>query len=167
MINYSIAMKLNPQKRNEPKKAYAYAQCTEKMDINRFSEHIASHGSVYSRADIAAVLTLAVDCMREQLLNGVRIELGDLGDFSISLKSTGAETAELFNPAVNITKVSVSWQPGERFANLMEDAVFNVVPSRKVAQQVLKAIKAGETTVDFNADDAAASGTDDSETAGA
>ena len=61
------------------------------MDINRFAEHIASHGCVYKRADIVALLTMAVDCMREQLLGGHKIQLGDLGDFSISINSIGAE----------------------------------------------------------------------------
>ena len=51
------------------------------MDINRFAEHIASHGCVYKRADIVAILTMAVDCMREQLLGGQKIQLGDLGGF--------------------------------------------------------------------------------------
>ena len=42
------------------KKAYASAQYAEVMDINRFAEHIASHGCVYKRADIVAILTMAV-----------------------------------------------------------------------------------------------------------
>ena len=63
------------------KKAYASAQYAEVMDINRFAEHIASHGCVYKRADIVAILTMAVDCMREQLLAGQKIQLGDLGGF--------------------------------------------------------------------------------------
>ena len=32
--------------------------------------------------------------MREQLLEGKKIRLGELGDFSLSLSSKGAETAE-------------------------------------------------------------------------
>ena len=71
MINCSIVMRINPLKKEEPKKAYACAQSTKKMDINQFAEHIATHGCVYSRADIAAILTMAVDCMRENLLDGV------------------------------------------------------------------------------------------------
>nr|WP_303255606.1 hypothetical protein [uncultured Prevotella sp.] len=34
---------------------------------------------------------MTVDCMREQLLEGKKIRLGDLGDFSIVLSSKGAE----------------------------------------------------------------------------
>lgn len=99
--------------------------------------------------DIAAILTMAVDCMRENLLDGVLIKLGDLGDFTPALKSIGAETAADFKTDTHIVGVSVNWTPGERFANLLNEATFNVVPSRKTARKLLKAIKAGETTVDL------------------
>ena len=93
MVNYSIVMRGNPMDADAAKKAYASAQYSEVMDINRFAEHIASHGCVYKRADIVAILTMAVDCMREQLLAGQKIQLGDLGDFSVGINSQGAEPA--------------------------------------------------------------------------
>lgn len=150
MINCSIVMRGNPMDKQTPKKAYACVQTTETMDINEFSEHIANHGCVYSRADIVAILTMAVDCMRENLLKGVRIKLGDLGYFYPSLKSSGAESVAEFRTDVNITGVSVNWTPGERFANMLSDATFNVVPSRKISRKLLKAIKAGDTQLDFS-----------------
>lgn len=85
MINCSIVMRVNPLDKEAPKKAYACAQSTKTMDINQFAEHISTHGCVYSRADIAAILTMAVDCMRENILEGVLIKLGDLGDFSAAI----------------------------------------------------------------------------------
>ena len=75
---------------------FATAQYTEVMTIEKFARHIADHGTTYSRADIMAILYMAVDCMREQLLEGKKIRLGELGDFSLSLSSKGAETAEKF-----------------------------------------------------------------------
>lgn len=61
-------MRSNPMDADAAKKAYASAQYSEVMDINRFAEHIASHGCVYKRADIVAILTMAVDCMRESVI---------------------------------------------------------------------------------------------------
>ena len=49
-----------------------------------------------NQADISAILYMTVDCMREQLLEGKKIRLGDLGDFSILLSSKGAEDADKF-----------------------------------------------------------------------
>ena len=121
MINYSIVMRGNPTDKTVAKKAYASAQYSEVMDINRFAEHIASHGCVYKRSDIVAILTMSVDCMREQLLAGQKIQLGDLGSFYISINSIGAASAK----------------------------EFNLVATRSAARAVVKALKAGKTTVDL------------------
>ena len=132
----------------EKQNAYAIAQYADVMTIEKFAKHISTHGCVYSRADISAILYMAVDCMREQLLEGKKIRLGDLGDFSVSLSSKGAETADKFS-AQNITGVNVVWDCGQEFKNLIADAEFNLVASRSAQAAVLKAIKAGETTVDL------------------
>ena len=137
---------------SEVQNAFAVAQYTDVMTIEKFARHIASHGCVYSRADISAILYLAVDCMREQLLEGKKIRLGDLGDFSVSISSKGAETADKFS-AQNITGVNVVWDCGQEFKNLIADAEFNLVASRSAQAAVLKAIKAGQTTVDLTSPD--------------
>ena len=178
MINYSIVMRsvnanlleinqaksrINQAKKDgkEPEKkdtdlvktekqnAFAISQYTDVMTIEKFAKHITSHGSVYSRADISAILYMAVDCMREMLLEGKKIRLGDLGDFSILLASKGAETADKFT-AQNITNVKVQWEPGQQFKNLLDDAEFNLVASRSAQAAVIKAIKEGKTNVDLN-----------------
>ena len=178
MINYSIVMRsvnanlleinqaksrINQAKKDgkEPEKkdtdlvktekqnAFAISQYTDVMTIEKFAKHITSHGSVYSRADISAILYMAVDCMREMLLEGKKIRLGDLGDFSLLLASKGAETADKFT-AQNITNVKVQWEPGQQFKNLLDDAEFNLVASRSAQAAVIKAIREGKTNVDLN-----------------
>ena len=136
--------------KTEKQNAFAISQYTDVMTIEKFAKHITSHGSVYSRADISAILYMAVDCMREMLLEGKKIRLGDLGDFSLLLGSKGAETADKFT-AQNITQVKVQWEPGKEFKNLLDDAEFNLVASRSAQAAVLKAIKEGKTNVDLNA----------------
>ena len=135
--------------KTEKQNAFAISQYTDVMTIEKFAKHITSHGSVYSRADISAILYMAVDCMREMLLEGKKIRLGDLGDFSLLLSSKGAETADKFT-AQNITQVKVQWEPGKEFKNLLDDAEFNLVASRSAQAAVLKAIKEGKTNVDLN-----------------
>ena len=179
MINYSIVMRSvnanlleinqaksrinqakqegkNPEQKDldlvktEKQNAFAISQYTDVMTIEKFAKHITSHGSVYSRADISAILYMAVDCMREMLLEGKKIRLGDLGDFSVLLGSQGAESADKFT-AQNINQVKVQWEPGKEFKNLLDDAEFNLVASRSAQAAVLKAIKEGKTSVDLNA----------------
>jgi predicted transposase/invertase (TIGR01784 family) len=55
MINYSISLRANPSDQDAPKKAYANAQYSEIMTLDKFAEHISTHGSKYNRADIQAV----------------------------------------------------------------------------------------------------------------
>ena len=136
--------------KTEKQNAFAVSQYTDIMTIEKFAKHITSHGSVYSRADISAILYMAVDCMREMLLEGKKIRLGDLGDFSVLLTSKGAEDADKFT-AQNITDVKVQWEPGQQFKTLRDDAEFNLVASRSAQAAVIKAIKEGKTNVDLNA----------------
>ena len=135
--------------KTEKKNAFAVSQYSDVMTIEKFAKHISSHGSVYSRADISAILYITVDCMREQLLEGKKIRLGDLGDFSILLSSKGAEDADKFT-AQNITDVKVQWEPGAEFKNLIADAEFNLVASRSAQAAVIKAIKEGKANVDIS-----------------
>ena len=147
MLDYSVSARYNPMEKNEPAKYYASAQTNSVMNLNQFAKHIATHGSVYRRADIAAVLTMAVDCLREMLLNGTKVQLGDLGNFYVTFSSEGALTANEFNPDIHIKKVNVNWERGIDFLNLKEDATFNQVAIRSVQKKVLKAVKNGESSV--------------------
>ena len=133
----------------EERRAFAVAQYAEVMTIEKFAKHIATHGCVYSRADISAILYMAVDCMRELLLDGKKVRLGDLGDFSVSLSSRGVADAQSFT-AQNITDVKVVWDAGGEFKTLLADAEFNLVASRAAQAKVIKAIKAGENSVDLS-----------------
>ena len=113
------------------------------IEINQAKSRInqaKKEGKTPQPADLAAILYLTVDCMREQLLEGKKIRLGDLGDFSISLSSKGVEDPNAFN-AQNITGVKVIWEPG---------AEFNLVASRDAQAAVIKAIKQGKDNVDIS-----------------
>ena len=106
----------------EVQNAYAIAQYADVMTIEKFARHISTHGCVYSRADISAILYMAVDCMREQLLMGNKVCLGDMGSFFVTINCKGADSLEDFNSGVNIKKVNVNWERGRNFKNLIEDA---------------------------------------------
>ena len=149
MIDYSVSGRINPKEKEMPPKYYASAQTNKIVSLDDFSRHIASHGCVYKRADIAAVLTMAVDCLREMLLNGYKIEMGDLGSFYISFSSEGTLTAKDFNPIHNIKSVNVNWQRGIDFLNMKEDAEFNLVAIRAVQKKVIKAVKNGDEVINL------------------
>lgn len=142
MINYSIAMMGNPAKPDDPKKAYGVAQYTEKMTLDKFSEHISEHNNVYDAEDVQAILGKAVKCLREMLLAGKKVELGKLGEFYVTLQGKGTETASKYNPDICVEKVNVVWVPGKSFENLKENAVFNIVANRDEQRAAIRRAKA-------------------------
>lgn len=147
MMDYSVSARPNPLDKNDPPRYYAFAQSSQVMNIDEFAKHIATHGCVYKRADIAAVLTMAVDCLREMLLNGVKVQLGDLGSFYVTFSSEGTLSAGEFNPDIHIKSVNVNWERGTEFLNLKEEAKYNLVAIRAVQKKVLKAVKNGESVI--------------------
>lgn len=152
MINVSIGARPNPRDKEAAPKFYASPQVSENVSMSEFCKHIASHGSVYGRADVQSVLTQAVDCMREMLLDGKKVMLGDLGDFYIGISSKGTIASDDFNPSYHIKSVHVNWTPGVSFLDLKEDAVFRIVSNRRAQRLLLKAVTNGETTVDLSKD---------------
>ena len=148
MINYSIAImgtKPGTKKADITEtKAYAAAQMHECLSFDDFCQHIADHNSPFSKGTVKGVLTDAVACIREQLLGGNKVRLGELGNFHVELKSEGAVTTEDFS-AQNIKEVNVRWTPGENFRNLRQDAEFQLVPSRAAQTDDIKVVKNTET----------------------
>ena len=139
----------NQMNKEEAPKAYAKAQVKEVMTFRQFVAHIAEHGG-HKRGQVKGVLSDMCSCLVEQLLEGKKILLDDLGNFWISLTSMGAENCEAFT-SKNITGVKIIFTPGEDFENLLGRAEFNLVASRFAQAATLKAEKAGETTVDLTA----------------
>lgn len=138
--------------KTEQQKVFAVAQYAEVMDLSKFAKHISTHGCVYGHADINAALNIAVDHIREELLEGKKIRLGALGDFYITLSSNGVADASTFT-AQNITDVKVQWEPGPDFKNLINEAEFNLVAPRSAQAKLIKAVKEGKDSVDLTSPD--------------
>lgn len=141
MIKFSTVLRGNPGDPDMPKRAYATAQISEVVSIDRFAQHISEHHSKYGKGDIYCILIEMVSCMREQLLLGNKIQLGELGAFSVSLNCKGAKSLDEFTTN-NIRRVKVNWSVGDRFKDLIKDAVFEEVATRKEQAELLKERKA-------------------------
>lgn len=150
MIDYSVYMMTPTYSKDETPKAYAKNQVSEIWSLEKFAKHISDHNGVYSRGTVKGVLSDMCECLVEQLLNGNKIQLGELGTFGISISSEGAESIEKFT-SKNIKAVNILFTPGADFENLIDRAEFNPVASRIAQKATLKAEKAGEATVDLEA----------------
>ena len=120
-IKYSLSARpINPSDEKSKKLVYPMAQYNELVDLNEFAQHIHDHGSPFTRDVIQGVLTAAVDCLREQLIAGNKVNFGDLGSFHVTLRSDGVERAEDFNPNTHVKSVEVNWNRSKFFENLKD-----------------------------------------------
>ena len=72
---------------------YARTTPDKVVDFNALVEHMGEHNIAYSRGVISGVLTDMLDCVKELVLDGKSVRLGDLGLFSVGLTTDGAATA--------------------------------------------------------------------------
>lgn len=150
MINYSVYKQPNPADETAEPKAYAKAQMTELIPFDALVNHLADHNGVFSRGTVKGVIADACSCIVELLLDGKKVQFGELGDFWISLSSNGTDTIESFT-SKNIKAVNIIFTPGEDFENLVGRAKFNLVSSRVAQAATLKVEKTGGTVVDLEA----------------
>lgn len=148
MINYSVFMMLNQLMKDGKEKAYAKAQVKEVMTFQKFVQHIADHNGVYSRGTVKGVISDMCECLVEQLLEGKKVQLGELGNFWVSLSCEGADSIDKFTQD-KIKAVNIIFTPGNDFENLIGKAEFNLVSSRIAQAATLKAEKTGASTVDL------------------
>lgn len=78
-------------------KWYARAVQDRTVDFEDFVTHMSEHNSPYSRGVIHGVLTDMLDCLKELVLDGKSVRLGDLGLFSVGISTKPADTAEAWN----------------------------------------------------------------------
>ena len=140
-IPYSLTLRqVQPGEPEMGNKTFPVAQYAQNLDMKAMAQHMASHGSKYHKGDIIAVATQLVDCIREQLLLGNRVNLGDLGTFYVSLKADAADNAEKFSTSL-IKDVNVRWSPSIQFKSLINEATFTYVGTREAQAEARKAEK--------------------------
>lgn len=68
---------------------YANVVTDREMNFEEFVDHISAHNSPYSRGTVHGVMMDMLGCMKELILDGKSVRLGDLGLFSIGISSRG------------------------------------------------------------------------------
>ena len=150
MIDYAVAMLSNI--RTGEKKAYAFLQSRGTLSIDEIADHLVSHGCNYDRGDVIAIITKLVNCSKELMLDGYRIELGDLGKLYLTCQSEGAVSKEKFTRA-NIKSINVKFSASKLYDDLLQRVSLHKAPTRKAAAAALEAELSGLTTADWSADD--------------
>ncbi len=138
-ILYSLVSKTSqPGMKDAPQKVYAVAQYSSVLKSEELMKIVAKHFSVADRATVLSVISSLVDCLREQLLDGKRVEFGDLGTFYCVINSEGLEKEKDFHARRNIKGLTVNWRPSKYFRNLGKEAKYRRVPPRVLMQKMRK-----------------------------
>ena len=99
---------------------YALAVNTRRVDFDDLCDEIAETCTLTS-ADIKAVLDRVIWAMVSHLKNSELVQFGDLGNFRISVGSTGSATPEEFSASM-LRKPKVVFHPGRRWCSIRASA---------------------------------------------
>ena len=72
-------------------KLYARVSYKQTMDLHDMAHHMAEHNTAFSEGLIVGVLTDFVKCVREMVLNGNTVKVGNLAIFKATVESNGLE----------------------------------------------------------------------------
>lgn len=121
-------------------KFYGFAQASMVMNLEDFTEHLESHNSKYDSGDYKAMLNQAGKCLKEMLLEGRKVCLGELGSFSLNLHCKPSDYYDEFT-AANITDVKTRWEPSTMLKNLKNVCKFQKVETLKDQAELTKSIR--------------------------
>ena len=98
-------------------KWYGRVASTKTMTYQELCKHMSEHNSVYGEDVCLGVANKLQSCMLEQLLEGKKVQFGELGVFYLSVKSTGADKEGDFNLGVNIQGLFLCFAPSRTDVN--------------------------------------------------
>ena len=98
-------------------KWYGRVATTKTMTYQELCKHMSEHNSVYGEDVCLGVANKLQSCMLEQLLEGKKVQFGELGVFYLSVKSTGANKEEDFSLGVNINGLFLCFAPSRTDVN--------------------------------------------------
>ncbi len=98
-------------------KWYGRVVSTKTMSYQELCKHMSEHNSVYGEDVCLGVANKLQNCMLEQLLEGKKVQFGELGTFYLSVKSTGTSKESDFNLGVNIQGLFLCFAPSRTDVN--------------------------------------------------
>lgn len=87
------------------------------MEFDALVEHMSEHNSPYTVGVISGVLKDMLKCVKELVLDGKNVRLGDLGLFSVGIKSKGAVTSKDWKADTHIKGVKLNVRNTKSWSN--------------------------------------------------
>ena len=113
---YNIYKNQNSTSKNYGQ-SYARVVTTKTMSYQELCRHMSEHNSIYGEDVCLGVANKLQSCILEQLLEGKKVQFGELGTFYLAVKSTGANSEDDFSVATNIKGLYLRFAPSRTDVN--------------------------------------------------
>ena len=98
-------------------KWYGRVVSTKTMSYQELCKHMSEHNSIFGEDVCLGVANKLQSCILEQLLEGKKVQFGELGTFYLSVKSTGADSEGDFNLGTSIRGLFLCFAPSRTDVN--------------------------------------------------
>ena len=99
------------------KKWYGHVVTTKTMTYQELCKHMSEHNSIYGEDVCLGIANKLQNCILEQLLEGKKVQFGELGTFYLSVKSVGSEKENDFSLGINIRGLYLCFAPSRTDVN--------------------------------------------------
>jgi predicted histone-like DNA-binding protein len=117
-VLYTSVKRNNLRDKTKPAKYYAMVHHSARASLTTLAERLAQM-SALSKGDVNSVLTNLIDVICEKLRNGNIVELGNLGNMYIGVRSKGVATAKEVT-AANIKSAHIRFLAGEELKTTLK-----------------------------------------------
>ena len=140
---------------------------TKTMTYQELCKHVSEHNSVYGPDVCLGVANKLQACILEQLLEGKKVQFGELGTFYLSVKSSSVDNAEDYNLGVNIKGLFLCFAPSRTdVSNLSSKMLKEKATFMNVKDLIESKKKKTDGTTDTTGTDTTGSDTSSTETGG-
>ena len=141
-------------------KWYGRVASTKTMTYQELCKHMSEHNSVFGEDVCLGVANKLQNCMLEQLLEGKKVQFGELGVFYLSVKSSGADKEEDYNLGANINGLYLCFAPSRTDVNNLSSKMLKKKASFMNVKDLLSAAKSAASSSTPSGGDTPSGGTD-------
>ena len=121
-VSYQLVQRPNPKDRLAPKKYYASVKNSGMTEFESLCTTIADRGTCI-KGDIQAALDGLIFTMKQNLAEGRIVQLGEFGNFRMSIGGEGVEFSEDFSVSM-IERKKIIFTPGKLLKDMMKTMSF-------------------------------------------
>ena len=116
---------------------------TKTMTYQELCKHMSEHNTVYGEDVCLGVANKLQSCILEQLLEGKKVQFGELGTFYLAIKTKGANTEDEFNAGENIKGLYLRFAPSRQDVNDLSSKTLKKKASFLNAKDLVESKKKG------------------------